>query len=71
MTYLDPGWTPSAIDQLGDMLCEFVDVFATSKTDFTSCSVMPFEISVPAVLRSLPGPIAYALFWTTQVDADP
>ena len=43
----DPGWTPPAIDQLGDVLCEFPDVFSTSKTDFGSCALMPFEISVP------------------------
>ena len=41
-----PGWT-SAIEQLGDMLCEFPDVFSTSTTDFGSCSLMRFEISVP------------------------
>ena len=29
------------------MLCEFPDVFSTSNTDFGSCSLMPFEISVP------------------------
>ena len=29
------------------MLCEFPDVFSTSKTDFESCELMPFEISVP------------------------
>ena len=44
---LDPGWTPSAIEQLGDVLCEFPNVFSTSKTDFGSHSLMPFEISVP------------------------
>ena len=43
----DPGWTPSAIDQLGNVLCEFPDMFSTSKTDFWSCSLMPFEISIP------------------------
>ena len=43
----DPGWSPPAIEQLGDVLCEFPDVFSTSKTDFESCSLMPFEISVP------------------------
>ena len=43
----DPGWTPPAIEQLGDVLCEFPDVFFTSKTDFGSCSLKPFEISVP------------------------
>ena len=42
----DPGWTPSAIEQLGDVLCEFPNVFSTSKTDFGSCLLMPFEISV-------------------------
>ena len=30
----DRGWTPSAIEQLGDVLCEFPDAFSTSKTDF-------------------------------------
>ena len=43
----DPGWTPLAIEQLGDVLCEFPVEFSTSKTDFGSCSLMPFEISVP------------------------
>ena len=43
----DPGWTSSAMEPLGDVPCEFLDVFSTSKTGFGSCSVMPFEISVP------------------------
>ena len=43
----DPGWTPPAIEQLGDVLCEYPDVFSTSNADFGSCSPMPFEISVP------------------------
>ena len=43
----DPGWDPPTIEQLGDVLCDFSDVFSTSKTDFGSCSLMPFEISVP------------------------
>ena len=43
----DPGWTPPAIEQLGDVLFEFPDVFSTSKTDFGSCSLTPSEISVP------------------------
>ena len=43
----DPGWTPPAIEQLGDVLCEFPDVFFTPKTDFGSCSLMPFDISFP------------------------
>ena len=29
------------------MVCEFPDVFSTSKTDFGSCSMMLFNISVP------------------------
>ena len=29
------------------MVCEFPDVFSTSKTDYESCSLIPFEISVP------------------------
>ena len=41
-----PGWT-LAIEQLGDVLCNFADVFSKSKTDFGSVSLMPFEISVP------------------------
>ena len=43
----DPGWTPSANAQLGDVLCEFPNVFSTSKTDFGSCSLTTSEISVP------------------------
>ena len=42
-----PGWTPLAIEQLGDVLCDFADVFSKSKTDYGSCSLMTFEISVP------------------------
>ena len=38
----DPGWDPLTIEQLGDMLCDFPDVFSTSKTVFGSCSMMPF-----------------------------
>ena len=44
----DPGWDPPTIEQLGDVPCDFSDVFTTSKTDFGSCSLMRFEISVPA-----------------------
>ena len=43
----DPGWDPPAIEQLGDVLCDVSDVLSTSKTDFGSCSLMPFEVSVP------------------------
>ena len=42
-----PEWTPEAIKELGDALCEFPDVFSSSKTDFGSCSLMPFKISAP------------------------
>ena len=42
-----PGWDPDGITQLRDSLIEFVDVFATSPPDFGSCSLLPFEISVP------------------------
>ena len=41
-----PGWTPVAIEQLGDVLCDFADVFSKDKTDFGSCSLMPFESSI-------------------------
>ena len=41
------GWSPSVIDSLEDVLCEFPDDFSTSKTDFGSCSLMPFKITVP------------------------
>ena len=43
----DLGCPLPTIEQLGHVLCEFPDVFSTSKTDFGSCSLMPFEISVP------------------------
>ena len=43
----DPGWTPPAIEQLGEVLCKFPDVFSTLKTDFGCCSLLTFEISVP------------------------
>ena len=55
----DPGWTPPVIAQLGDVLCEFPDVFSTSKTDFGSCSLIPFDIRFRrAALRSPPDLIA-------------
>ncbi|CAB1111208.1 unnamed protein product [Ectocarpus sp. CCAP 1310/34] len=44
----NPGWTPEAIDRLADALVEYSDVFSTSKTDFGSCNIMPFTLSVPA-----------------------
>ena len=52
----DLGWTHPAIEQLGDVLCEFPDVFSTSKTDFGSFSLMPFEISVPEGSDHFPAP---------------
>ena len=42
-----PGWTSAVITQLGEVLAEFSDVFSKSPTDFGSCSLLPFEISVP------------------------
>ena len=42
-----PGWTSAVITQLGEVLAEFSDVFSKSPTDFGSCSLMPFEITVP------------------------
>ena len=43
----DPDWDPPAIEQRGDVICDVPDVFSTSKTEFGSCSLIPFEISVP------------------------
>ena len=40
-------WTPLAIEQLGDVLCDLAGVFSTSKTEFGPCSLIPFEISAP------------------------
>ena len=63
-----PGWTPPAIEQLGDLLCEYPDVFSTSKTDFGSYSLMPFENSVP--LGSAPvtsRPHRINLFWPKKL----
>lgn len=34
------------IDHLGDLFCEFLDVFSTSKTDVGSCFPLPCEICV-------------------------
>ena len=41
------GWSPSVIEDLGHVLCEFSDVFSTSKINFGSCSLIPFKISIP------------------------
>eukprot|EP00752_Nemacystus_decipiens_P007106 g6368.t1 len=43
----DPRWSAAAIDQLGDALIEYADVFSTSKCDFGVCNSMPFSLSVP------------------------
>ena len=43
----DPGWDLPTIEQLGDVICDFSDLFSTSKTDYGSCSLTTFEISVP------------------------
>ena len=42
-----PDWSPLAIEQLGDVLRDFADVFSKSKTDLGCCSLIPFEILVP------------------------
>ena len=63
---------PSAIEHLGGMLCEFPDVFSTSKTDFGSCSLMAFEIPIPkgsAPVTSRPHRINPVL--VKEVDATP
>ena len=41
------GWPPAWIDDLGDVFSGFQDVFSVSKTDFRSCSLVPFKITVP------------------------
>ena len=52
------GWSPSVIDELGNVLCEFQDVFSTCKTDFASCSLPLFKTTVllgsTPVTRHLP-----------------
>ena len=42
-----PGLSSAVITQLVEVLAEFSDVFSKSPTDFGSCSLMPFEITVP------------------------
>ena len=41
------GSTPEAIEQLGGVLCIFLDVFTKSNSDVFSCSLMSFVISAP------------------------
>lgn len=45
-------WSPSVIDELGDVLCKFQDVSSTFKTDSSPCSLWPLNITVP--LNSTP-----------------
>ena len=45
-----PGWEPSAIDAPGwehNALTEYADMFSSSKLDYGTCSLRPFEIKVP------------------------
>ena len=42
----DTDWTTEDIEQLGDVLCKFPDVFPKLNSGFGSCSLMPFAISV-------------------------
>ena len=42
-----PGWTSAVITLLDEVLPEFSDVFSKFPTDFGSCSLQPFEITVP------------------------
>ncbi|CAB1118552.1 unnamed protein product [Ectocarpus sp. CCAP 1310/34] len=37
----------SPYDCLGNVLCEYHDVFSSSPTDFGSCSLFPFKLAVP------------------------
>ena len=50
----DPCWSPSVIDELGDVLCEFQDIFLTPRTDFGPCSLIPFKITVPPDSAPIP-----------------
>ena len=52
----DTDRTPEAIEQLGDVLCKFPNVFSKSKSEFGSCSLVSFVIlvakeSAPAMSR--------------------
>lgn len=42
-----PEWIPTVIDDLGALICGFLVVFSTSKTDLGACSVQVFEMSLP------------------------
>ena len=41
-----PGWTAAVITHAGVILAEFSDVFSKFPTEFGSCFLLPFEISV-------------------------
>ena len=63
-----PVWTPLAIEQLDDVLCNFADVFSKSKTDFGSCSLCLSRFRSRKVARlSLPGPTASTLLWPRKL----
>ena len=65
-----PGWTSVVVTQLGEVLAEFSDVFLKSPTDFGSCSLLPFEISVPPNSSSVASrPYRINLPTAKQVDA--
>ena len=52
------------------MLCDFPDVFSPSKTDFGSCFLMPFEISVlEGISPVTPRPHHINPILTKEVDA--
>lgn len=42
-----PGWTLAVVEDLGVLFCAFPGVFSTSRANFDSCSVLPFEMLVP------------------------
>ena len=63
-----PDWITLAIEQLGNILCDFADVFSTSKTGFGSCSLMPSIFRSRNVARlSLPGPTGSTLVWAKKL----
>ena len=61
---------PPAVGQLRDVICEFQDVLSTSKTDCRSCSLTPFEISVPdSSAPGTPRPHRMNAILANEVDA--
>eukprot|EP00752_Nemacystus_decipiens_P004840 g4404.t1 len=66
----DPRWSAAAIDQLGDALIEYADVFSTSKSDFGACNIMPFSLSVPPGTKPVASkPYRINLILQKKVDA--